>query len=409
MKKINIIITILFVFFYFSGFSQLKVASDGKVGIGIGTTTPNSDLSIGSEGNTNYALFSKGDNYGSIYAEGISMGLYAKRTGSASSSWLYAAFGSATVTASVYSIGTRGECYSAGAEGSGRAWGVLGKAGNSTSGYNYGVFGTTLGTQNGAGIVGTTNSNTDIQIPGVYAGYFDGNMKVTGLINGVTVGSSDMRLKQNIIGLETSIPASKGVTTLNTVLQMMPVEYNLQQQYQESKGDSATVKKALYDETSQLFQKKHFGLVAQDLQKLYPELVYKADDGFLSINYTGIIPLLIQSIKELKTEVDGLKSSGGTEEKSALLTNETEAKLYQNAPNPFDSNTTINFEIPESVQNAQLYILNMNGNLLKTLQIHQRGAGDEIINGNEYNAGMYLYSLVCDGKIVDTKQMLLTK
>lgn len=55
------------------------------------------------------------------------------------------------------------------------------------------------------------------------------------------------------------------------------------------------------------------------------------------------------------------------------------------------------------------HILNMNGTLLKTLQINQRGTGDEIINGNEYNAGMYLYSLVCDGRIVDTKRMLLTQ
>ena len=56
-----------------------------------------------------------------------------------------------------------------------------------------------------------------------------------------------------------------------------------------------------------------------------------------------------------------------------------------------------------------LHILNMNGTLLKTLQINQRGAGDIKINGNEFNAGMYLYSLVCDGRIVDTKQMLLTE
>jgi hypothetical protein len=42
----------------------------------------------------------------------------------------------------------------------------------------------------------------------------------------------------------------------------------------------------------------------------------------------------------------------------------------------------------------------------------QFGSGEKwnvTINANEFVAGMYLYSLVCDGKIVDTKQMLLTE
>ena len=50
----------------------------------------------------------------------------------------------------------------------------------------------------------------------------------------------------------------------------------------------------------------------------------------------------------------------------------------------------------------------MVGTLLKTIQVNQRGEGDVTINANEFVAGMYLYSLVCDGKIVDTKQMMLT-
>ena len=51
----------------------------------------------------------------------------------------------------------------------------------------------------------------------------------------------------------------------------------------------------------------------------------------------------------------------------------------------------------------------MTGSLLKTIPVNQRGEGSVTINGNEFKAGMYLYSLVDDGKIVDTKQMLLTQ
>ncbi len=51
----------------------------------------------------------------------------------------------------------------------------------------------------------------------------------------------------------------------------------------------------------------------------------------------------------------------------------------------------------------------MNKTLLKTIPVNQKGEGNVTINANEFSAGMYLYSLVCDGRIVDTKQMLLTE
>jgi hypothetical protein len=51
----------------------------------------------------------------------------------------------------------------------------------------------------------------------------------------------------------------------------------------------------------------------------------------------------------------------------------------------------------------------MTGTLLNTISVNQRGESNVTINANEFSAGMYLYSLVTDGKIVDTKQMLLTE
>jgi hypothetical protein len=258
---------------------QLKVASTGKVGVNIGTSTPLSNLSVNSVGDSNAALWVTGATYG----------IYAERSGTTGSTWVYTVVGSAPVAASRYNVGLQGQSYVT-SPSSGRAWGVLGIAGNSTTGRNYGVFGTTYGSQNGAGIVGTTNYNLDVAVTGIYAGYFVGNVKVTGLINGVTVGDSDNRLKQNITGLDNAATSPTGASTLDNVLQMKPVEYNLKQQYTESEGDSATVQQALYDENSQLFQKKHYGLIAQDLQELYPDLVYENDNGYLSINYTGIIP-----------------------------------------------------------------------------------------------------------------------
>jgi len=59
----------------------------------------------------------------------------------------------------------------------------LGLAGNSTSGYNYGVMGIHAGTGNGAGIVGTVNGFSGVVVPGIYAGYFVGDVYlVTGTL-----------------------------------------------------------------------------------------------------------------------------------------------------------------------------------------------------------------------------------
>ena len=148
--------------------------------------------------------------------------------------------------------------------------------------------------------------------------------------------------------------------------------------------------------------------------------------GYLSIDYIGLIPVLVEAVKEQQETIEVLQDrittietdccdkedklkSGSINSSDELNMDVASAKLYQNNPNPFSTQTAVKFEIPETMQTAQLHICNMTGTLLKTITISQRGAGKELINANEFVAGMYLYSLVCDGKIVDTKQMLLTE
>ena len=53
-----------------------------------------------------------------------------------------------------------------------------------------------------------------------------------------------------------------------------------------------------------------FGLLAQEVQKAFPELVKQAGDqeGTLSVNYQGMIPVLINAIKEQQKQIDELKA-----------------------------------------------------------------------------------------------------
>jgi hypothetical protein len=55
--------------------------------------------------------------------------------------------------------------------------------------------------------------------------------------------------------------------------------------------------------------KREIGVSAQEVQKVVPEIVVKApiSDEYLTVKYDKLIPLIIESIKELKCEVDSLK------------------------------------------------------------------------------------------------------
>jgi len=49
------------------------------------------------------------------------------------------------------------------------------------------------------------------------------------------------------------------------------------------------------------------GVIAQEVEKVLPEVVVKRKSGYLGVDYKRLIPLLVESIKELKQEVENLK------------------------------------------------------------------------------------------------------
>jgi hypothetical protein len=49
------------------------------------------------------------------------------------------------------------------------------------------------------------------------------------------------------------------------------------------------------------------GVLAQEVQQLFPELVKADDKGFLSVNYVGLVPYLIQSVKEQQKKLDAMQ------------------------------------------------------------------------------------------------------
>ncbi len=56
-------------------------------------------------------------------------------------------------------------------------------------------------------------------------------------------------------------------------------------------------------------RKRDTGIIAQEIEQILPEVVATRPSGTKAVKYDKLTPLLIQAIKELKTELDELKSS----------------------------------------------------------------------------------------------------
>lgn len=103
----------------------------------------------------------------------------------------------------------------------------------------------------------------------------EGNVTTTGRIN----GSSDARLKTNINTMTGS---------LDNILKLRGVTFN----WKESSNPTKT----------------QYGFIAQEVEKVFPDLVGTDSNGFKTVNYSGVIPVLTEAIKTQQEEIESLKS-----------------------------------------------------------------------------------------------------
>ena len=116
-----------------------------------------------------------------------------------------------------------------------------------------------------------------------------GEIRATDNITGYY--SSDSRLKENI----QNIPDA-----LDKVMMLKGVTFDWTDEHIKERGGE-----------DNYFVKKHdTGLIAQDVQQVLPEIVRKKKDGYLGVQYDKTVGLLVEAIKELKAEIDQLKSKG---------------------------------------------------------------------------------------------------
>lgn len=298
---------------------------------------------------------------------------------------------------------------------------------NSPFGYdNIGSFNTaTTGAGgfavNNVGVVGIASlsgGGTATNSYGVYGeGITFGGYFVGGTTGGPAFTFSDQKIKGNVVTIESGLELLK---------KLNPVTYD----------HKTTEFPELY-----LREGKQYGFIAQEVEAVIPELVtdtrkpeFKDEQGntiskgveLKAINYDGLIPVLTKSIQEQQSEIEVLKSE--IEMLKAVLTGNSVAPatnatttnvelsdiksivLDQNTPNPFAEQTTITYTLTDVVSKAQILFYNAEGKLINTADLEAKaGKGSVHVFANDLSNGLYTYTLVADGKIIDTKRMLKNK
>jgi hypothetical protein len=286
-------------------------------------------------------------------------------------------------------------------------------------GKSYNTWGVVARSTNYYGLVAIGNS---------YAAYFVGSV----FSSGGYYAASDQKLKKDVQEISSA---------MNLINQLHPKKYNYRQD-----GNYGSIK---------LPQGTQYGLIAQDVEKVLPDLVKdtkfdapvdqpgaakneslqtnKKPESiqYKALNYTGFIPIMIKGMQEQEQKLDEqqqqinnqkkkieeleqlinevIKSRPVTNNHSALNNSDLKiASLEQNAPNPFSQNTIIHYTLPQNAGRATIDITDINGKLIRSYPASNTN-GRLVIKAGELPSGTYQYSLVMNGKLIETKKMVLLK
>ena len=203
------------------------------------------------------------------------------------------------------------------------------------------------------------------------------------------------------------------------------------------------------------------GLIAQDVENILPGLVGHvkvpsrldslgiadttgSNTAYKAVNYVGIIPYLIGGMKEQQIKIDSLgglvdslkandsimnsrlndleqqihnccsvgNAAAHTTNPNGIdvtLASENTIILNQNSPNPFAEQTHISYAVPPDVKDAKIIFFDNLGRVLQTVTINERGNGQLNVFAEKLSSGIYSYTLIADGKVIDTKKMVCSK
>jgi len=231
-----------------------------------------------------------------------------------------------------------------------------------------------------------------------------GNTSVTSI--GGQVGwtiYSDARVKKNL---------KEDVPGLSFISLLKPVTYN----YNVAKENELLgVKNDNHDwpEKKNIEKIKFSGFVAQEVDAAAQKIGYDFSGvdktgNIMGLRYADFVVPLVKAIQEQQLEIDELKKiiASGPVSSTLELSDKNAVALNQNTPNPFTKQTLIRFSVPVNATSAQFVFYDAGGRLICTHNITDRGSGLLTVSASDLSSGVYSYTLVVNGKIAATKQLI---
>ena len=401
--------------------AQLVVDSLGRVGIG--TETPMSLLSVGFSGISNAAIGCR--------AQGKQRTIYISNSTD-----------DANQTYGIYSYVNNliGNCCGGKSVAVGdsemnsfqRAIGFAGYAGQASIAVGL-IGGKMTGeSESFAGIYGSETGTNPVfsNYSGTYAGFFNGKVRVT---NGIYATVLSPSASPSPFGQNgTTLLSDRGESVTDKLSQVQTFQFlrytpaqeanTTRESFQYTDVDNISpeeldslMESLPAEEPERYLSPVQYGLDADQLKAVYPELVYEDANGNVSINYVEMVPLLVQCINELSAKVAELEGTSPKKAKAqptAIEDNVSDidmVRMDQNKPNPFSESTVIALNIPNNAQTASIFIYDMTGKQVQSLPVSERGETNITVYAADLSAGMYIYTLVVDGKVAVTRRMVVTK
>lgn len=118
--------------------------------------------------------------------------------------------------------------------------------------------------------------------------------------------ASDKRFKRNIKNLNVG---------LSTIMQLRPVSYQYNFPDNKYKGIKEGAETEMKQKTiaadkenkNEVEASTSMGLIAQEVKEILPEIVGTDDNGYHSVQYTALVPVLIKALQEQQTQIEELK------------------------------------------------------------------------------------------------------
>jgi hypothetical protein len=244
---------------------------------------------------------------------------------------------------------------------------------------------------------------------------------------------SDGRFKTNV--------KEDDVKGLDFITKLRPVVYNFEtkkfEEFMTSNMPDSIRKAHLSVDFEPSRKIRHSGFIAQEVEKAAEETGYNFDgihkpisenDNY-SLAYSQFVVPLVKAVQEQQLMIEGQKRSNDQlkeqlEDQKQLIS-ELQAKnvttngtnqniglsgfsMDQNEPNPFNNETVIKYTLPQNTVNAYLAIYDLSGKQIKTIELVQKSATSLTITSDQLAAGIYIYSILADGKVIGTKRMVVS-